>query len=137
MSAPTTTKTSATHSPVKPKDALAPVAVGDTPRAQAVRHAVPAAVAAAFALHFGALVRDPVAAMSTLLAAVAALQILYALVCLPLAGSRDGRAARKPRPGEKRKDNGGGPNLVVVSCAPHAVWVCLISRLLVPSPTHW
>ncbi|KAK3328020.1 GPI biosynthesis protein family Pig-F-domain-containing protein [Cercophora scortea] len=82
---------------------LQPVQVRQTAVAQTVRHVFPALVAAVFFFQFGHLVADPVKAMQRSLPVVAALQIGYALLCLPVAGSPAPKLARKVRPGEKKK----------------------------------
>ncbi|KAI0393352.1 GPI biosynthesis protein family Pig-F-domain-containing protein [Xylariaceae sp. FL0594] len=93
-----------------------------TPEAQALRHAHPVILLALFAARFRALVADPVPTMWSALPAVLAVQAAYTIVCLPPVGSGGGsgkaKAHRKTRPGEKRKDSGGGgtgPNIAVTS----------------------
>ncbi|KAI1148216.1 GPI biosynthesis protein family Pig-F-domain-containing protein [Nemania diffusa] len=108
--------------PAKPKDADTPtqaVRTIPTPEAQALRHAHPALLLAFFALRFRALVADPVATMQSSLPVVLALQAAYTIVCLPAAGSQGARAARKLRPGEKRKGGSetAGPNVAVTTLA--------------------
>ncbi|KAK8089231.1 hypothetical protein PG997_004192 [Apiospora hydei] len=75
-----------------------------SPLAQALRHVHPALLLSLFYLRFGALVRDPVSALISALPAVAVLQVAYAVICLPAAGSSAAvQPAKKLRPGEKRK----------------------------------
>ncbi|KAK7908189.1 glycosylphosphatidylinositol anchor biosynthesis protein [Apiospora marii] len=75
-----------------------------SPLAQAIRHVHPVLLLSLFYLRFGALVRDPVPTLLHSLLAVAALQIAYAVICLPAAGSSAAvQPAKKLRPGEKRK----------------------------------
>lgn len=87
-----------------------------SPLAQAVRHVHPAVLVASFYAGFGELVRDPVAAMAVSLPAVVVLQVAYAVLCLPAAGS-PAKSTKKPRPGEKRKPgaDAAGPSLLSVS----------------------
>ncbi|KAK3685714.1 GPI biosynthesis protein family Pig-F-domain-containing protein [Podospora appendiculata] len=86
---------------------LQPVQVRQTAVAQTARHAFPALVAAVFLFQFSSLVADPVTAMRNSLPVVAALQIAYALLCLPVAGAPAPKPARKARPGEKKKPSEG------------------------------
>lgn len=111
--------------PVFPVTMLRPVQIRSTPLAQAARHALPALLAVLFGARFRALVADPSSAMATALPLVAALQVAYAILCLPAPGSTQGggggaRKAQKPRPGESIKKRGadaGTPNAVAVCCA--------------------
>ncbi|KAL2263467.1 hypothetical protein VTK26DRAFT_6674 [Humicola hyalothermophila] len=124
---------------------LHPVQTIQTPAAQAARHALPALLAGLFLVRFGALVDDPVSTMSSSLPLTAALQVAYAVVCLPVAGSSQaggsgtgvGGAARKgPRPGEKKRGGAGtggdarGPNRVVTAL------LALVLSLLVTPALH-
>lgn len=86
-----------------------------SPLAQTVRHAHPAVLVASFYAGFGALVRDPVATMAVSLPAVMVLQVAYAVLCLPAAGS-PAKGIKKLRPGEKRKPgaDAAGPSLLSV-----------------------
>ncbi len=91
-----------------------PTQIKQTPVAQAARHGLPALLAAAFLVQFRPLVADPVSTMfSILIPLVSVIQLAYVLVCLPPAGSQTSKASRKPRPGEKKKQND-GPNTVLV-----------------------
>lgn len=98
-----------------------PIALRQTPLSQSARHIFPALLATGFLVRFNALVSDPVSTMKTALPVVVALQLGYAVVCLPVVGSQQGATAvRKPRPGEKKggKKSGGdgaGGRIVVVS----------------------
>ena len=86
---------------------LLPVQIKASPSAQAARHALPALLAAVYVFRFPAIVADPVPAMAGTLPVVAALQVAYAILCLPAAGSPAAASARKTRPGEKKKAAGG------------------------------
>ena len=90
-----------------------------SPLAQAVRHVHPVVLVASLYAGFGALVRDPVAAMAVSLPAVVVLQVAYAVLCLPAAGS-SAKGTKKLRPGEKRKPgaDAAGPSLLSVSRCP-------------------
>lgn len=110
----------------------AAVPVHPTTASRAARHVLPALLAALFYAAFPRLVADPVAALWASLPVVTLLQVLYAFVCLPLAGS--GAAAAKSsrkhhhhRQGDKKKD-GAGPNFVIVRTVFVAASVCLLPR---------
>ena len=116
-----TTSTTASSS----KDAspqLHPIPTKQTPLAQTARHALPALLGGLFLVRFRALVDDPVATMSSTLPLTAALQVAYAVICLPVAGSQNtpsgssGSARKGPRPGEKKRSagEGAGPSRVAV-----------------------
>ncbi|KAJ6440283.1 phosphoethanolamine transferase PIGF [Purpureocillium lavendulum] len=116
----TLAKGSSAPSPQK-EAAIGPVAVLDTPVARPFALARPAALLALLAVRFGALVEDPVPTLKSALPVVVAVQAVYAVLCLPVAGSQHSKAARKPRPGEKRKaGDGAGPNPISV-CRPYQV----------------
>ncbi|KAK4138044.1 PIG-F-domain-containing protein, partial [Trichocladium antarcticum] len=114
-----------------PTTLLHPVQTKQTPVAQTARHAFPALVAALFVLRFRALVADPVSTMASTLPLTAALQIGYAVLCLPVAGSSQSgaKAARKPRPGEKKRE-GAGPNPIATAL------LALVLTLLVTPPLY-
>ncbi|KAK0719728.1 GPI biosynthesis protein Pig-F, partial [Lasiosphaeris hirsuta] len=109
--------------PSKGKEAswtLPPIQINQTPAAQAARHGLPALLAALFVFRFDALVADPVSTMATAIPVVAALQLGYALVCLPVVGSQAARPGQKPRPGEKTlkkvvNSDGTSPNAPVAT----------------------
>ena len=91
---------------------LHPVQTKQTPISQTARHALPALLAALFALRFRALVADPVPAMAATLPLAASLQVAYAVLCLPVAGAgaQNGnhtKAARKPKAGPRPGEGAG------------------------------
>lgn len=101
----------------KDKDAQTqPVQIIASLQAQVVRHLQPALLLSLFLARFGALVADPVSAMSSSLPVVAAIQVTYAVVCLPAVGSHVAKPVKKARPGEKKKVGleNTGPNIAVV-----------------------
>lgn len=118
--------------PAKPSSttpaSLRAVQIKQTPLAQAARHAAPALLAGLFAVRFSALVADPVATMTSSLPFAAALQVAYAVLCLPVAGSsqagggggaKAGKKVKPLRPGEggslrRRVAGGGGDGGAVV-----------------------
>ncbi|KAI1462513.1 GPI biosynthesis protein family Pig-F-domain-containing protein [Annulohypoxylon moriforme] len=102
----------------KSKDGETPMQAVQTiasPLAQIVRHVYPVLLFSLFLLRFNALVADPVAAMSNSLPVVVAMQVVYAVTCLPPTGSQTTKPARKLRPGEKKKAGSEGlrPNISV------------------------
>ncbi|KAK4122415.1 mitochondrial carrier [Parathielavia appendiculata] len=131
------TSSRTTSTPPLATYALYPVQIKQTPLAQAARYALPALLAGIFAVRFRALVADPVSTMSTTLPLTAALQVAYAVLCLPVAGSQGGGGAKgarkhKARPGEggpgsKKRPEGTGPSAVVTS-----LLSLLLSLLITP-----
>ncbi|KAJ9156691.1 Glycosylphosphatidylinositol anchor biosynthesis protein 11 [Pleurostoma richardsiae] len=106
---------------------LHPVHTNPTSVSQAARHIFPAALLAVFAASFNHLVADPVSTLATYLPVCAVLQLCYALICLPVAGSPSGKA-RKHRPREKRKaGEAAGPNVIIA-----AVLSLVLTTLAVP-----
>ncbi|KAH8847306.1 Glycosylphosphatidylinositol (GPI) anchor assembly protein [Pyricularia oryzae] len=90
---------------------------------------IPALQLQIFVLLWKRLVDDPVATMSRLILPVMALiQVFYAVVLLPVAGS--GKQWRKPRPGEKKKAQGGEPNIAL------AALLSLLLTLIATPPIH-
>ncbi|KAK6597731.1 gpi-anchor biosynthesis protein (pig-f) [Botrytis cinerea] len=73
--------------------------------ARIITHIQPAILLSAYYFRFNALVADPVHTLLHSLLPVALLQVVYAVVCLPAAGSN---MAKKLKPGEKRKGLEGG-----------------------------
>lgn len=89
-----------------------------------VAASIPALQVQIFAVLFSQLVQDPVATMGrSLLPIMVLIQIVYAVLFLPVAGSSS-RSQRKSRPGEKKKAGPAGSE-------PNIVMVC---RLLLPLP---
>lgn len=99
----------------KVKAALHPVPVFETSLAKGIAFARPAALLGLLALQFSALVAQPVSTLQSALPVVAAIQAVYAVLCLPVAGSQQGKATKKARPGEKKKSDATGPNPISVS----------------------
>lgn len=125
MASPKTTSTSSPAAPAsvagsasdasapdsKPKILLHPVAVVDSPLAKGASLGRVAVLLSLLAWRMDGLVRDPVSTLWVSLPVVAAVQVGYAAVCLPPAGSS---AGKKSRPGEKKKNVEGGSNAVSV-----------------------
>ena len=97
------------YNPAQQPYTLHPVQTKQTPISQTARHALPALLAALFALRFRALVADPVPAMAATLPLTAALQVAYAVLCLPVAGAEGDRAkaARKVKAGLRSGEGAG------------------------------
>lgn len=101
---------------------LLPVQTNPTPLSQTLRHAHPLLLGAVLALRFPALVFDPVSAMSgSILPLTAALQVAYAVICLPIAGatgaSQDKKVkTRSLKPSAARKTPSEGGNNAIVVC---------------------
>lgn len=114
MSAPASSK--AASDAGKPKEnGLHPVHALASPAAQVVRHLQPVLISGLFLAQFSSLVADPVRTLQNSLPIVVAIQVVYAFVSLPAAGSQSARPSRKPRPGEKKKVESTGPNIFIVS----------------------
>ncbi|CCF37377.1 GPI biosynthesis protein family Pig-F [Colletotrichum higginsianum] len=114
----------------KPKDGLYPVHPLTSPVAQVVRHVQPVLLSGLFLAQFGSLVADPVPALYSSLPIVAAIQVVYAFVSLPAAGSQSAKPSRKPRPGEKKKAENTGPNPFI------AIFLSLLLAVLVTPAIH-
>ncbi|KAG7135137.1 Glycosylphosphatidylinositol anchor biosynthesis protein 11 like [Verticillium longisporum] len=110
--------------------ALQPVLIQQTPAGQAGRYVHPVVLLALFGSQFNSLVNDPVRVLVTTLPIVAAVQVAYVSLCLPAAGSQDAKPARKARPGEKKKQDGSGPNPVI------ALFLSLLMTALVTPALH-
>lgn len=118
MSSSTLAKSSS--APIAPSKSatIQPVPIFDTTVAKAVALARPGWLVASLIWRFPALVADPVLTLQTALPVVAAVQIAYAVVCLPVAGSQHVKHGKKARLGDKKKADASGPNPTVVS----ALW---------------
>ncbi|KAL0942385.1 Glycosylphosphatidylinositol anchor biosynthesis protein 11 [Colletotrichum truncatum] len=114
----------------KPKDGLHPVYALPSPAAQVVRHVQPVLLAGLFVAQFNALVTDPVRTLQNSLPVVVAIQIVYAFVCLPAAGSQTVKPGRKARPGEKKKVESTGPNPFI------AIFLSVLLTVLITPALH-
>lgn len=113
-SATSKSQMAATSESPKPKASVQAIATLDAPASKAVAAVRPALLLALLAFRFRALVKDPVSELQIGLPIVAAIQVAYTVVCLPAAGSQQAKPAKKARPGERKKQESTGPNLVVV-----------------------
>ncbi|KAK1543294.1 GPI biosynthesis protein family Pig-F [Colletotrichum paranaense] len=129
MSAPASSK--AASDAGKPKDnVLHPVQALASPAAQVVRHLQPVLISGLFLAQFSSLVTGPVRTLQNSLPIVVAIQVVYAFVSLPAAGSQSVRPSRKPRPGEKKKVESTGPNIFI------AIFLSLLLAVLVTPAIH-
>ncbi|KAI1875332.1 hypothetical protein JX265_004390 [Neoarthrinium moseri] len=132
---------------VENEAASKPVSILSSSQAQVARHVHPVLLVAFFLVRFNALVLDPVATMWNSLPVVLAMQVAYAIVCLPPAGAQAAKAPKKPRPGEKKKPaaEGSGSNIAVTTtaalflstfsaCALHLIFVLFGAPLLTHLP---
>lgn len=117
----------------KPTPLVQAISTHDTSASRLLASARPALLLALLAFRFPDFVEDPVSDLQFGLGAVALLQVTYAVVCLPAAGSQSAKPTKKPRPGERKRHDGSGPNLIVVSTAvdddPPRHWVVIGSHL--------
>lgn len=115
MSAAVAMGSSAQAADSKPKGTMAPVPVFNTPLAKGISFGRVAVLLSLLALRFDALVKDPASTLQTSIPVVALLQVAYAVVCLPVAGSSISKVGKKARPGEKKKAEGSVPGAIAVS----------------------
>ncbi|OAA70984.1 GPI biosynthesis protein Pig-F [Akanthomyces lecanii RCEF 1005] len=116
-SAKTTTTASASEVAAvdtKLKILLHPIPVYDSPLAKGVSLGRVAVLLSLLAWQMDNLVADPASALRRALPVVAAIQAVYAALCIPPAGSSLSKTGKKPRPGEKLKKNDGGTNPITV-----------------------
>ncbi|KAL8294885.1 hypothetical protein RB600_000722 [Gaeumannomyces tritici] len=96
-----------------------------------VAASIPALQIQIFAVFFSQLVQDPVATMGrSMLPIMVIIQVAYAVLFLPVAGSS--RSQRKTRPGEKKKAGPAGsePNIIM------AALLSLLLTLIATPPLH-
>ncbi|KAF9882189.1 GPI biosynthesis protein family Pig-F [Colletotrichum karsti] len=114
----------------KPRDGLHPVHPLSSPAAQVVRHVQPVLLGGLFVAQFSSLVAEPVRTLSSSLPVVAAIQIIYAFISLPAAGSQAAKGVRKSRPGEKKKAESTGPNPFI------AIFLSVLLAALITPALH-
>ena len=106
MSAATTISPSTTTSSSPPQDppsrtwipTSTPITLLPTPTARLYHHIHPILLLSLFYLSFPALTAHPVSTLSKLLLPITSLQILYCVLCLPIAKAGVLRVNRKPKP---------------------------------------
>jgi phosphatidylinositol glycan class F len=96
------------------KSTLSPIPVFDTPLAKGISFGRIATLLGLLALRMDALITDPVLTLKTSLPVVAAIQVAYAVLCIPVAGTQVSKASKKARPGDRKKADTSGPNPVSV-----------------------
>merc|ERR1712000_163096 len=112
MSTAATKGRSASPGEAKAKTTLHPVAIADTPAAQAVSIGRPALLLGSLFVRLPALINDPVATLNSALPFVVLVQIAYAAICLPIAGAPTvAKSTKKPRAGEKKRTESTAPAL--------------------------
>ena len=116
MAATTTVNANATSKPPPPSAAPTEALNNDT--ARLYTHVHPILVLSLYAYGFRSLVADPVSTLLNTLAPLAALQIIFVVVCLPPTGGTP--TIRKQKPGEKKTRVPGklesGLNVKIVVC---------------------
>ncbi|KAJ4155262.1 hypothetical protein LMH87_000518 [Akanthomyces muscarius] len=130
-SAKTTTTASASEVAAvdtKLKILLHPIPVYDSPLAKGVSLGRVAVLLSLLAWQMDNLVADPASALRRALPVVAAIQAVYAALCIPPAGSSLSKTGKKPRPGEKLKKNDGGANPIT-----SAIIALALSTLTIPA----
>ncbi|TQV94988.1 GPI-anchor biosynthesis protein PIG-F [Cordyceps javanica] len=123
----TTADAAVTSDAHRPKILLHPVPVYDSPLAKGVSLGRVAVLLSLLAWGMDGLVADPASALRRALPAVAAVQAVYAALCIPPAGSPV-KAAKKPRPGEKARKNDAGAAGAISS----VIIALVLSALTVP-----
>lgn len=86
----------------KPRILLHPVPLVDSPLAKGLSFGRIAVLLSLLAWRMDSLIADPVSMLRLSLPVVAAIQVVYAVVCVPPAGSAQ-QLGKKARPGEKKK----------------------------------
>ncbi|KFG81344.1 glycosylphosphatidylinositol anchor biosynthesis protein 11 [Metarhizium anisopliae] len=128
MSSTLVTGSSSQLTDTKFSDVIPSVAVIDTPLSKSIALLRPGLILGLLALRFNSLVADPVPTLQLALPAVALVQTVYAIICLPVAGSQSAKIVRKPRPGEKKKADINGPNTIST-----AILALLLSAIATPA----
>lgn len=98
----------------KPKVTVAAVPTFDNALSKGIAFGRVAVLLGLLAAQFNDLVAEPVLTLQSALPVVAVVQVAYAVLCLPAAGSQQAKAAKKARPGEKKKPEQAGTSSVVV-----------------------
>ncbi|KAH6609564.1 cytochrome P450 [Trichoderma cornu-damae] len=97
------------------KTTVAPVPTFDSAVSKGVSLGRVAVLLGLLTARFNDLVAEPALALQSSLPIVAAVQVVYAVLCLPAAGSQQAKAAKKPRPGEKKRPEAAGTSSVVTA----------------------
>lgn len=97
----------------KPKATIAAVPTFNNALSKGVSFGRVAVLLGLLAAQFNELVAQPALTLQSAVPVVAAVQVAYVVLCLPAAGSQQAKAAKKSRPGEKKKPEAGTSSLVV------------------------
>lgn len=117
VAAAATTPTPSQENEHEQRPSQPPVTILSSPFAQTYAHIHPILLLSIYVLRFSALVADPVSTLWTSIAPLAALQVVYVVVCLPASAggssSGDGGKGTPKRKGlgvgkESRGESGGG-----------------------------
>ncbi|EHK25551.1 uncharacterized protein TRIVIDRAFT_33055 [Trichoderma virens Gv29-8] len=108
---------SAQATDAKPKTTVAAVPTFDNALSKGVSFGRVAVLLGLLAAQFNDLVAEPVLTLQSALPVVAVVQVAYAMLCLPAAGSQQAKAAKKSRPGEKKKAEPAGTSSVTAFLA--------------------
>ncbi|KAI5467174.1 GPI biosynthesis protein family Pig-F-domain-containing protein [Mariannaea sp. PMI_226] len=129
----TLTKGASAQTPTS-KAAVPVVPLLNNPAAVPVAIAHPLLLAGLFYWRFNALVADPVSTLQIALPIVASIQVAYAVLCLPVAGSQGVKTPKKARLGGDKKKGDGSPNaLTRLTIRPQAaVLSLLLTTIVIP-----
>ncbi|UKZ91073.1 uncharacterized protein TrAFT101_006070 [Trichoderma asperellum] len=106
---------SAQATDTKPKAAIAAVPTFNNALSKGVSFGRVAVLLGLLAAQFNELVAQPALTLQTAVPVVAVVQVAYVVLCLPAAGSQQAKAAKKPRPGEKKKPEAAGTSSLVTA----------------------
>jgi phosphatidylinositol glycan class F len=98
-----------------------PVQLLPTDLARIISQAHPALLLSAYYLRFPVLVADPVSTLLNSLLPLAAIQIAYAVLCLPAVGSTS-KPVKKVKPGASKKTPEASSARGLVSLTPKAIY---------------
>lgn len=102
----------------KPKATIAAVPTFNNALSKGVSFGRVAVLLGLLAAQFNELVAQPALTLQSAVPVVAVVQVAYVVLCLPAAGSQQAKAAKKPRPGEKKKPEAAGTSSLVVRIFP-------------------
>lgn len=114
--------TTVINSQTKPRPPATPIDILNNDAAKLYTHIHPILVLSVYAYQFGAIVADPVSALTSTLVPLSILQIAYVAICLPPTGSSGNATLQqeKRKPGEKKKPAPGkvevGINVKIIVC---------------------
>ncbi|UKZ65670.1 uncharacterized protein TrAtP1_006867 [Trichoderma atroviride] len=118
----------------KPKAAIAAVPTFNNALSKGASFGRVAVLLGLLAAQFNELVAQPALTLQSAVPVVAVVQVAYVVLCLPAAGSQQAKAAKKPRPGEKKKPEAAGSSSLVTALL--ALVLTTISTPRYPRPLH-